>query len=356
MNERRIEKIAVRETATISEAFRQIDESGERIVFVVDEARHLLGVATDGDIRRWILSGRKLDAPITEAMNCDPISVGEDWSREQVEPLMVSRRVETLPVLDASGVVVDAVRWVDLFEARPRDRGKNLGLPVVVMAGGEGTRLGPLTKVLPKPLVPLGDTPIVDLIIDRLAQADCGPFYLSINYKANLIKAYFSDVSHQHEVLFVEEDQPLGTAGSLSLLRDVLDKTFIVTNCDILVEADYGDVVKLHRESGNLITLVASMKHFTIPYGVCDTGDGGALTAMHEKPHFDYLVSTGFYVLEPEVLDDIPDGTFVHLTDVINTYLDEGKKVGVYPISEKDWIDVGQLEELQSALDRLGLG
>ena len=184
-------------------------------------------------------------------------------------------------------------------------------------------------------------------------QRGCTDVYLTVSYKANLIKAYFKDLTRDYEVNFVDEPEPLGTAGSLSMLRGAIGSTFFVTNCDVLIEADYADLLAFHRESGNHMTVVGSLKHFTIPYGVCEIAAGGRLTGMSEKPSYDYIVSTGMYVMEPEVLDDIPDGRFFHMTELIDDYMRRGVKVGVYPISEKSWLDMGQFEELSEMRSRL---
>ena len=221
------------------------------------------------------------------------------------------------------------------------------------MAGGQGSRLAPYTKVLPKPLLPIGEVPIVELIIDRFVQHGCTDVYLTVSYKANLIKAYFKDMTRDYDVHFVDEPEPLGTAGSLAMLNNTIESTFFVTNCDVLIEADYADVLTFHRDSGNHMTVVGSLKHFTIPYGVCEIAAGGRLTSMSEKPSYDYLVSTGMYVMEPEVLDDITEGRFFHVTDLIDDYMRRGVKVGVYPISEKSWLDMGQFEELSEMRSRL---
>jgi len=170
------------------------------------------------------------------------------------------------------------------------------------MAGGEGTRLYPFTKILPKPLVPIGDKPILEIIINRFYEYGCTNFNLSVNYKSNIIKAYFSDFKHNYKINYIHEKKPLGTAGSLHILQNRIRKTFFVSNCDILIDADYADILKFHKQSKNKITLVTSMKHFTIPYGICEIGDGGALKNINEKPEQDLLVNTGLYVLEPEVL------------------------------------------------------
>ncbi len=348
-----VERALIAPTASVADAMRRMGESTARIVLVVDDERHLIGVATDGDVRRWILSGGRLDELVERVMNREPSVVGPVYDREDVERLMVERHIECVPVVDGEGRLLSAVWWLDLFEADLRPV-RTIDLPVVVMAGGAGTRLGHYTRVLPKPLIPVGDTPVVQLIMDRFARVGCEDFHLTLGYKAELIRAYFSDVEMSYRVRFVEESRPLGTGGSLSLLRDRLDDTFMLTNCDVLVDADYADLVDVHRESGNVVTVVASLKHYAVPYGVCDVGEGGSLARIREKPHFDFLVSTGLYVMEPSVLDDVPDDTPLHVTDIINEYLSREVKIGVYPVPGHSWTDVGEMDLLHDAVDRLG--
>jgi len=353
--EDRLEKSLIAPSATIGQALRSMSESGSRLVFVTGESRSLLGILTDGDVRRWIVDGRSLDEPVSSAMNVSPLTMPSGASHDDAREIMVERRIDCVPLVDAGGHITGAIWWVDLFET-PRTVHAQLGLPVVIMAGGQGTRLAPLTTVLPKPLMPIGDKTILELIMERFAHYGCEPFYLSVNYKANLVRAYVADLDLSYSVDFIEESRPLGTAGSLALLRDRLSSTFFLTNCDITVDADYGDIVEFHKARGNRITLVASAKHYTIPYGVCEIGEGGALVAMREKPEYDFLVSTGFYVVEPSVLDDINDDVFSHMTDVINQYLVRGEKVGVYPVPEHSWVDIGEVEALRETLQRFGVG
>ena len=223
------------------------------------------------------------------------------------------------------------------------------------MAGGKGTRLDPYTKIIPKPLIPIGDIPIVERIIDRFNEYGCNTFYLTVNYKKNMIKAYFSDEDKGYEVKFVDEDQPLGTAGSLSMMKDKLKDTFFVSNCDILIDANYSHILKQHKKNKNKITLVTSLKNYTIPYGVIEINDNGAIKNMTEKPEYDFLVNTGMYILEPEVLNDIPQNTFFHITDLINEYIVKGETIGVYPVSENQWLDMGEFKEMENMLERLGI-
>lgn len=353
----RIAKVRVSADVSIRAALRTLDASAMKIALVTDDEGRLLGVLTDGDVRRWILGGRSLEDPVTEAMNANPITVSEGADPVGIEALMVERGIDFVPVADAEGRVIGAVRWTDLVSEGPRPATqRQLGLPVVIMAGGKGTRLAPFTKVLPKPLVPVGEKPVTEHIMDRFAAFGCKRFLVSVGYQANLIRAYFADAELPYDIEFVAEDKPLGTGGALALMREQLGAgPFFVTNCDILVDADYADVLAHHERSGNLITLVASVKHVTVPYGVAEIAEGGRLTGISEKPEFDYLVSTGFYVLDQAVLADVPDDRFFHLTDLINRYLAEGKPVGVYPISENSWFDIGQIEELKATLAHFGV-
>ena len=346
--------ILVSTDTPIVDALRVLDESAARILFVADDERVLVGVLTDGDVRRHILAGREMSSPVREAMNAHPVKVQQGYAEELVRSLLLEHGIECVPVVDDEGRVIDAVRWTDLF-ATPGAPRQLVDVPVAIMAGGKGTRLEPFTRILPKPLMPVGDQPVLQLIMERFHEQGCGTFLVSLNFKAGLIRAYFSDISFPFEVEFFDEDRPLGTAGSLGLMASRLEGTFILANCDTIVDVAFADVVEHHRAERNVITIVASMKHIVLPYGVCEVGEGGRLEALKEKPRFDLLVSTGVYVMEPEALGTLAGDGPTDATDLIATALDSDVKVGVYPIPERAWLDVGQLEELQDALDRLGI-
>jgi dTDP-glucose pyrophosphorylase len=347
----RLKKILIHPGSTIKQALKQMDAMGEKTLITVDADQRILGTTTDGDIRRWMLRGKGINEPLTRVINGSPLTLEEGFDKEAAKKVMLRQQIECLPVIDRERKVIGCLWWTDLFETKAKVR-RAVKLPVVIMAGGEGVRLHPFTKILPKPLMPIGDKPIIEIIVDRFYEHGCHDFFLSLNYKANLIKAYFSDLDHKYTLDYVVEAKPLGTAGSLYLLRNRIKKTFFVSNCDILIEADYADILDFHRSKKNKITVVSSMKNFTIPYGVCDIQSGGVLKSIQEKPEHDLLVNTGMYILEPEVLKDIPPEKFYHITDLINDYLKNGEKVGVYPVSEKAWLDIGQFEDLQETLKK----
>jgi dTDP-glucose pyrophosphorylase len=351
---KKIEDILVAPGDTLKQAMKKMDAVGCKIVFVAGNERELIGALSDGDIRRWILKGGDITVKTARVMTRKPRYLTEGYANESARKLVAENLLECVPVLDLQGRITGGVWWFDFFKDKNQNDSR-IDLPVVIMAGGKGARLAPITNILPKPLMPIGEKPMAQHIIDRFTAAGCKQFYMSLNFKAKLIKAFFSDVEGDYSLDFVEETKPLGTAGSLCLLRRKLKKTFFLTNCDVLVDADYSGIVKFHRERGNAVTIVGSMKHFTIPYGTCEIKKGGGLLAVREKPEYDFLVNTGMYVLEPAALKLLPDQGFMHMTELIEKGLRAGIKIGVYPISEKSWVDTGQWEQLQETLERLGV-
>ena len=224
----------------------------------------------------------------------------------------------------------------------------------MIMAGGKGTRLDPFTKVLPKPLIPVGDKPIIEVIMDKFSEFGIKDFYITINHKGRMIKAYFEDLTLRYKITYIEEETPLGTAGGLKYLQGKFVDDIIVTNSDIIIEEDYAEILKFHKKMKNDITLVASIKHYNIPYGICDIENGGKLCAIREKPDFSYLVNTGLYILNAGVIDIIPSDKFYHMTQLINDIKNNGGTVGVYPVSESSWIDIGELEGYKKILAKIG--
>ncbi|MFH1282268.1 MAG: sugar phosphate nucleotidyltransferase [bacterium] len=337
----------------LPQVLKRLNDAGSKILFVVNDENKLLGVVTDGDIRRWIVNKNKLESPVSEVMNKNPIFVKEQFTLDEIKELMVVNRVDCIPVVDKNNKVLTARWWIDLFSAETREYDK-LDADVAIMAGGRGSRLSPFTRIIPKPLIPINEKPIIERIIENFAKYGCKEFYVSIFYKANMVRAHFDYFEHDYVINYIEEKEPLGTIGSLYMIKNNVSRTIFVTNCDILIEADYADILKFHRENKNKVTLVSSMKSYTIHYGVCELGDGGKLKKIKEKPEYNFLVNTGMYLLEPEVIKDIPDNKLHHITELINNYIHRGENVGVYPVLENSWLDVGQWEDIQETLKRFG--
>jgi len=219
------------------------------------------------------------------------------------------------------------------------------------MAGGFGTRLKPITNVLPKPLIPIGDKTMVEEIFERFYKHGCTNFYLSVNYKSDLIEYYLVNQNLPYNLNFFKENKPMGTGGSLALLKEKVKETFIVTNCDILIEQDYSEILDYHRKNKNEITIVAALKHLPIPYGIIETGENGQLIDLQEKPEWTYKINSGMYILEPHLLNEIPADTFYHITQLIANVQSRKGIIGVFPVSEKSWKDVGLLSDYIEVLN-----
>jgi NDP-sugar pyrophosphorylase family protein len=255
-----------------------------------------------------------------------------------------------MPVVSTENELLNVYFWEELFGKKEIAPARQFNLPVVIMAGGTGIRLKPLTNVLPKPLIPIGDKTMLEEIFERFGKHGCDTFYVSVNYKAELIEYYLRNQNLPYKLNFFKEEKPMGTAGSLSLLKDHIHKTFFVSNCDILIEQDYSEILSYHNENKNEITLVAALKHYPIPYGTVETGENGQLIELKEKPELTFKINSGMYILDPHLLDEIPDNQFFHITQLIEKVKNRKGKVGVFPVSEKSWKDIGNWEEYSSSI------
>lgn len=345
----------VPQTHTIRQAMEQLERTEEKIIFVIDTDSRLVGSLTDGDIRRWILSDGDLKALVSHVCNCSPRVVEEDFDVDELRAEMLNRNLGCVPVVSASREIVKLVFWKDLFQNEVAVTPKRqLALPVVIMAGGKGTRLAPFTNVLPKPLIPMGDRTVIEIIIDQFLPYGLNRFHLSVNYKSKILKSFFEELSPKYSVGYIEETEPRGTAGALrALYSDTPDNVF-VTNCDIIIQADLAELVSFHTENNHDLTLVASLKDYKIPYGVCELEKGGSLARIKEKPQYSFLVNTGMYVVRRDRLNLIPENAHCDMTDFIETLKKNGGSIGVFPIGENAWIDTGEWTEYRKAIDSLG--
>ena len=326
---------------TVSEAMQKIDGNQSGILFVVDENNRLLGCITDGDIRRYLLSGGKMTGSALEAANKNPRYAK---TYEKARSLYDIKNYIVIPILDEQGVIVDLYTGESGVQKKKHNP---INIPVVINAGGRGTRLDPYTRVLPKPLIPVGELPIIELIMQEYQTYSCDEFHIIVNYKKNLMKAYFVDNERNYNITWCDEEQPLGTGGGLSLLKGKINSTFFFANCDALLTANYESMVKFHKENGNVITMICAYKNINIPYGVVEMGANGIIENMKEKPLMSFLTNTGVYIVEPEVIDDMVDGEAIGFPDIIERQRKKGKKVAVFPVSENDWMDMGQISELE---------
>lgn len=350
-----LKNLLVSVRTTVRETMSLIDENRQGIALVVDGDQRLLGTVTDGDIRRAILSGVSLDVAVGEIIRDKrhplysvPVSASIGTDSKQLLGTMQSLNIRQLPLIDPDGRVCDLVTLSDLLSE------SDLPIRAVVMAGGFGTRLMPLTRTLPKPMLPIGDRPLMEHIIDGLRNSGIGHVNITTHFEAEKIKSHFGDGSQFGvRIDYVAEDQPLGTAGALGLMADQKEPLLVI-NGDILTSVDFRAMHRFHRENEALLTVGVRKYDMKVPYGVVSTADG-LVERVDEKPIYTFFVNAGIYLLEPEVRRLIPKGIQIDMTDVISKLIEQGCTVASFPIVEY-WLDIGRHADYEQAQEDIRNG
>lgn len=339
----RWEDVLVTGDTPILTAISAIDGASTQMVLIVDGDRRLIGAATDGDIRRGILRGVSLDSPISTVMNPRPFSARASEDRSVLLAIMRRDRLHAVPLVDAGHRVVGLVLLDDLLDLKTRDNW------VVLMAGGEGRRLHPLTKDVPKPLLKVGTQPILETIMERFVEAGFNRFFLSVNYLAEQIEKYFGDGSDRGiSITYLREDTKMGTAGALRLLPERPTQPFFVMNGDILTNIGFQKILDFHCRHRAAATMCVREHLMQVPYGVVET-DGHRLVGITEKPVTRHFVNAGIYVLGPEALDVIPQGGEVFdMPELFEALAASGRECAAYS-SREYWIDIGHVQEFNQA-------
>lgn len=338
------DKLIISPETTLLQALRRMD-STERKLLVICKENHFEGLISIGDIQRALLNKDSLSDTVEKHIRPDIIYSRASDDISVIKKIMLEQRIECMPVIDEYGELKNIIEWEEVISGKLKSKCR-LDIPVVIMAGGKGQRLKPLTNLIPKPLIPISDKTIIEEIMDRFTDAGCHDFYISVNYKADIITEYLSNLNEaEYNLNFICESKPLGTAGSLYLLKDSLKHTFIVSNCDIIVDIDFSDLVEYHRSNQNIATIVSVFKSAEIPYGTIETKENGVVTSLTEKPNVTYQISSGLYVLEPSIFDYLEDNEFIHITDLLLKAIAAGEKVGAFPVSCGSWADMGNWRE-----------
>lgn len=346
-----IDTYVVRDDFTVKETIEKMNKEVIKAVVVINYLNEVVGIFSNGDMRRYFLKGGSLDEKITVAMNHNP-HVFTSYEDVEIERSLVKRIL--YPIVDGFGRLIDVVDYEKNINTA-QISGSLKDIPLVVMAGGKGTRLYPYTKILPKPLMPIGDVTITERIIFSFERYGCNKIIMILNYKEGLIRAYFNEIKKKYSMEYITEEKFLGTAGGLKYLKGKVNSTFFLTNCDIIVNADIDTAYKIHKQNKNKITMICSKKSITIPYGVVEMDDKGNMVSMEEKPELSYLINTGVYIIEPDILDNIEDDENIGMPSLIARCKSLGYKVGVFPISEDAWLDMGQFNEMDNMINKLGL-
>lgn len=328
--------------ASIVEALKIIDDSSMQIVLVVDENQKLLGTVTDGDVRRAILRKISLNEPVEKIMHTSPRVASITDDKKQVISLMRQKDLKHIPVVDEAGRVVDLKIFIDMIKPQHTE---NL---VVLIAGGLGTRLQPMTEKRPKPMLDVGGKPVLETILEGFISYGFQRFYISVNYKAEMIEEHFGDGSKWDvEINYLREKETMGTAGALSLIPEKPEAAFIVMNADLLTKVNFQQLLDFHYEHQAKATMSVREYDFQVPYGVVQV-ENDRLLNLNEKPIHKFFVNAGIYVLEPKVLDIMPKNQFFNMTDLFEKLLGKNLKTVTFPLREY-WLDIGQIRDFEKA-------
>lgn len=346
-----MKKILVNKDIRLLTALKKLNKSGEKTLIIVNSENKLLGTISDGDIRNKLLKNNNLNNKIDTIFNKKPTFLIENkFNKEDIEKIFLNKQFDIIPIVNNKHIVVDYISWSNFFKNKKKKYQFKKIETLIVMAGGEGTRLKPFTNLLPKPLIPIKGKPIIDLILEKFNELNIKNFIFSIKSKAKILKAYLAEKNYK-QVKFLEEQKPLGTVGSLFLLKNKIKKDFLLTNCDILADINLENFYNFHNRNKNYITLVVSAKKLSLPYGVCELNDNGVLNGIKEKPAYNFFVNIGLYLINPKALQFIPNNRFFHMTDLIKVLKKKKLNVGAYPIQDDEWLDVGQWNEYKKAVN-----
>jgi dTDP-glucose pyrophosphorylase len=357
MDKEKIKALIISKEESIKSTMKKLNKTSSKILLVKGKDGTLVGIVTDGDLRRGIVNGFALSDPIQKVMRKSFCYLNADTKdiNDRARELMLEKKIQQVPILDSLGHVVNIIDISEGIEQQQKTASEieeSIKTEVVVMAGGKGTRLDPFTKILPKPLIPLEGKPILEHVLFGFNKSGFSNFKLILNYKKEMIKLFLSDNKYPFKVEVIDEEQFLGTAGGLSLIKSKMEQTFVLTNCDTILSGNTSKILEYHRENKNIITLVGSHKEIAIPYGVLKFKDG-VLNMIDEKPKFDLFINAGTYILEPAIFEWVPDNEFLNMDQLIAKIIKKfPQKVGVYPHWE-GWFDIGQWEEYQKSLEKI---
>tara|TARA_B110000003_G_C16630880_1_gene526595 strand:+ start:612 stop:1652 length:1041 start_codon:yes stop_codon:yes gene_type:complete len=340
-------KILINNQTKVNQALKIFDKLGGQCLYVIKKNKFLVGSLTDGDWRRASLKGKSKNVTVEEICNKSPFKINKKTSTNKIKKILSKNELDSIPLVNKKNLILKIIFKNQLLEKKII---KKLSTPIIIMAGGKGTRLSPFTEVLPKPLIPIKGKTVISRIIQNFIAKGFKKFFISINEKSKIIKSYFEEKNFRNEIRFIEEKKPLGTAGALSKLHKINSKNFFVTNCDTIIDYDISKIIKHHNNNKNSLTILVVKKNYSIPYGVCKKNTDDDLIEITEKPKLSYLINIGSYVLNKETIKLLKKNTRYDFNNFVKILKKNKKKVGVYKISEKRWRDVGTWEEYKKSV------
>jgi dTDP-glucose pyrophosphorylase len=337
------QKMLIRPSAPLVEAVKIVDSGGGQIAIVTDGNNRLLGVITDANIREALLAGKDFNSPCSIAMTATPIAINVVSDFEDRLDVMRGHHISQLPLIDDEGRVVDVALLMEMVSPQ------SIPNPVMIMAGGLGSRLGHLTTAVPKPLLNVGSRPLLETILHQAIDQGFREFFFSVNYKAEMIINHFGDGSRWGvEIKYLREQALLGTAGSLSMLPKGLDKNIIVINGDILTKVDFRRMLSMHSLNKAELTVAVKESTHTVPYGVVEIGRNSMITSFREKPTQTYFINAGMYVISPAALAHVPSNTYFDIPSLLEVLFQNRMGISAFPIREY-WLDIGKMQDYEQA-------
>lgn len=343
--------LLVNDKITIKNALSLITKSGKKCLVIADKKLSLLGTLSDGDLRNAILKHNNLNKSIKTIYNKYPFYIKDINIKEaKLKKIFITKKYALIPIVNKQKRILDIILWDEIFNENNK---LNKNFKTIIMAGGKGTRLYPFTSVLPKPLIPINGKPVIQIIIEKLNYYGINNFNISLNYKANVLKAFFSEIKSNNKFKFIEETKPLGTIGSIKLMKFKINDDILLVNCDILFEFNINDFFEFHKKNNNDMTIAASTKNFVIPYGTCEIDEKGKLQKLNEKPNYTKLINIGLYFIKSSSINFIPSRKKFDITDLIKILKKNNKEIGLYPVASDSWSDIGQWPEYKETINKL---
>jgi len=334
---------------SIKDCINKLNITGLKTLIVVGKENKLLGTISDGDVRKSIIKNQDIERSIKNIYQKKPFFLKEEPKNiEELKQLFIKFQFDIIPLINNKQRLIKIYSRNSVFD---NQFGKNIKIPLFILAGGEGNRMRPFTNVLPKPLLPINGQPIIENIIEKFMNYGVEKFLISVNYKKEILKAFFDQTSLKKKIIYIRENQPLGTAGSLYYTKEKVKNNLFVTNCDVLFMINYMSLYEFHTSNNYDMTIVVSKKNFQIPYGTCEVNSKNQFKKIIEKPKINLLANTGLYILNKKILKLIKYPKYLDMTDLITLSKKNKMRIGLFPISEDCWIDVGQWDQYKKNID-----
>ena len=346
----KLKNFLVTKNVNIRIALKKITLGGKKAIVVVDKEKKLLGVLSDGDVRNAIIDGKSLNDKIDTIYQKKSYFVSESFIKDiDLKQIFIKKSYSLIPIVNDDKIVTKILFWEDVFRSKRKAANKKLKAEVIIMAGGEGKRLKPISDIFPKPLIPINGKPMIVHVMDGFSKFKVKNIYISVNYKSSMIKTYFKDVKTKFNIKYINEKKPLGTIGAVRQIINNVKSHFILTNCDVLVDIDYANLEKFHFTRKNDITVVVTSKEYALPYGNCIVDNQGNLKNIEEKPVYNFLINSGIYLINKKAINLIPANRKYDTDKFLIKAIKNDYKIGIYPISPDKWSDIGKWTDFQKA-------